>query len=86
MMMYLNREAHTDLANQFGAFEENNICSEFIKFIASNSDNLRSRMKDYEFDDEKVVNLLNIVNGIIQNKNMNNNAKKCCYSYFFKDV
>ena len=64
-MMYLSGEAHTDLANWLGAFEENNICNEFIKFIVSDSDNFKNLMKDHEFDDEKVMNLLNIVNDII---------------------
>ena len=64
-MMYLSGEAHTDLANWLGAFEENNICNEFIKFIVSDSDNFKNLMKDHEFNDEKVMSLLNIVNDII---------------------
>lgn len=58
-------EIHTDLENWLGAFEENNICNEFIKFIVSNSGNFKNLMKNYEFDDDKVMNLLNIVNDII---------------------
>lgn len=58
-------DIHTNLENWLGAFEENNICNEFIKFIVSNSGNFKNLMKNYEFDDDKVMNLLNIVNDII---------------------
>ncbi len=57
--------ARINLDNWLCAFEENNICNEFIKFIVSDSDNLKNIMKDNEFDDEKIINLLNIVNDII---------------------
>ncbi|MCI8617241.1 MAG: hypothetical protein HFJ60_03190 [Clostridia bacterium] len=64
-MMYLNGEAHNDLENWLNAFEENNICNEFIYFIISNSYNFKNLIKDNEYDDSKVVNLLKIVNDII---------------------
>jgi hypothetical protein len=63
--MYLNGEAHNDLENWLNAFEENNICNEFIYFIISNSYNFKNLIKDNEYDDSKVVNLLKIVNDII---------------------
>lgn len=63
--MYMNRKAIINLKNWLGAFEDNNICNEFIKFIISDSDNLKNLMKDNEFDDEKILNLLNIINDII---------------------
>lgn len=64
-IMLLSGDAHINLSDWLGAFEENNICNEFIKFIVSNSNNLKNLMKDNEFDDEKILNLLNTVNDII---------------------
>lgn len=64
-IMLMNGEVHINLADWLGAFEENNICSEFVKFIVINNSNFKKLMKDYEFDDEKVMDLLNIVNDII---------------------
>lgn len=63
--MYLNGEAHIELENWLCAFERNNICNEFIKFIISNNDNYNNLVKDNEIDDSKIVELLNIVNDII---------------------
>ena len=64
-IILMNRDAHINLSDWLGVFGENNICNEFIKFIVNDSNNLKNLMKDKEFDDEKVLNLLNIVNDII---------------------
>lgn len=63
--LYTNGEAHIDLENWLDAFEENNICNEFIKFIVKDSDNFKKLIRDNEFEDEKVVNIINIVNNVI---------------------
>lgn len=63
--MYLNGEANIDLRNWLGTFEKNNICNEFIEFFISNSYNFENLIKDNEFDDDKIVNILNIINSII---------------------
>ena len=62
---YLNGEAHNDYENWLNIFEDNNICSEFIKFIISDSYNFKNIITDNQFDDEKVINILNIINDII---------------------
>ena len=63
--MYLNGEAHIDLRDWLGTFAKNNICNEFIEFFISNSYNFENLIKNNEFDDDKIVNILNIINGII---------------------
>lgn len=63
--MYPYGEAYNDLENWLGAFEKNNICNEFIEFFISNSYNFKNLIKDNEFDDDKVVDILNIVNDIM---------------------
>ena len=64
-MMYPNGEAHIDLRDWLGTFAKNNICNEFIEFFISNSYNFENLIKNNEFDDDKIVNILNIINGII---------------------
>ena len=63
--LYLNGEAHNDYENWLNMFDDNNICNEFIKFIISDNNNFNNLIKNNEFDDEKVVNILNIINDII---------------------
>ena len=63
--IYLNGEAHNNLENWLAVFEENNICNEFIEFIISNSYNFKNLIKDNKFDDNKVVDILNLVNDIM---------------------
>lgn len=64
-MLYLNEEAHYDLESWISAFEENNICSEFIKFIINNNNNYKNLITDNEFNDDKFMNVINIINDII---------------------
>ena len=63
--LYLNGEAYNDYENWLNMFDDNNICNEFIKFIISDNNNFNNLIKNNEFDDEKVVNILNIINDII---------------------
>ena len=64
-LFYTNGEAYSNYEDWLSIFDDNNICSEFIKFIISNNYNFKNLIKDNEFDDEKVVNILNIINDII---------------------
>ena len=64
-VLYLNGEAHNDYENWLNMFDDNNICNEFIKFIISDNNNFKNVIKNNEFDDEKIINILNIINDII---------------------
>ena len=64
-LMHSNGEAFTKMREWLNAFEENNICNEFIEFLTNNSYNFKNLVKDNKFDDNKVVNILNIVNDIM---------------------
>lgn len=64
-VLYPNREAHSNYMDWLNMFENNNICNEFIKFILSDKNNFNNAIRNNEFDDEKVVNILNIINDII---------------------
>jgi len=63
--MHFDGETYTELEDWLGAFEPNNICNQFIKFILNNKGIYKNLMKDHEIDDDKIIALLNIVNDII---------------------
>ena len=61
---YSNGEAHFEYGNWKKIFKEN-ICSEFIDFILSNSDNFEYFFSEEKFDDEKIKKYLREINNII---------------------
>ena len=62
---FINGEARTYIREWLAMFENNNICTEFIKFIVSNEYNYDHLIENNEFNDEKMLDMINIVNDII---------------------
>lgn len=63
-MIYHTGNAEYECDDWLNIFE-NNVCSEFIKFIINNSYSFENMVKNNEFDDEKMIGILNIINDII---------------------
>ncbi len=63
--MYMTKDAIINLDTWLKAFNPDNICNEFISFIINNSYNYKNLFTENEYDDNIVINLIEIINDII---------------------